>query len=68
MIGRLHTWLDHKGYGFIRPDDGSNDVFVHVNNLPDKEVPPIGTKVEFEVVKGKHAGSLQADNVQVRIP
>lgn len=32
--GRLHTWNEEGGYGFIRPGEGGQDIFVHVSSLP----------------------------------
>ncbi|MEQ8755647.1 MAG: cold shock domain-containing protein [Coleofasciculus sp. G1-WW12-02] len=29
--GRLKTWKDDRGFGFIKPDDSSQDVFLHIS-------------------------------------
>ena len=45
--GRLERWNDHKGFGFIRPTDGSKDVFVHITSLPRGSKPTIGSRWVF---------------------
>ncbi|EST21295.1 cold-shock protein [Streptomycetaceae bacterium MP113-05] len=62
--GMVVRFDDAKGYGFITPDGGGEDVFVHVNEL----VPPgasltCGTRVEFDVLDGERG--LKAYDVQV---
>jgi CspA family cold shock protein len=55
-----------KGFGFIQPDDGSKDVFVHVSAVESSGLSTLneGQKVQFELVKGKDgktsAGNLKA--------
>lgn len=54
-----------RGYGFISPDDGSKDVFVHISAVQRSGLPPLteGQKVRFEVqpdTRGPKAVSLQA--------
>ena len=55
-----------KGYGFIEPEEGGNDVFVHVSALQESYLDNInkGEKVEFEIVKGNN-GKTQAGNIQI---
>jgi cold shock CspA family protein len=51
VTGRIVRFDDVRGYGFIAPDDGGEDVFVHANVLSDeKHVYSPGVPVEFEVV------------------
>lgn len=59
--GTVKFFNDAKGFGFITPDDGSKDVFVHANNLTD-EIRE-GDKVSFNVEEGQKG--LNATNVKV---
>ncbi len=51
-----------KGFGFITPEQGGKDVFVHTNDLAGAVLQE-GTKVEFDVVEGKKGP--QASGVKV---
>lgn len=51
-----------KGFGFITPDSGGKDVFVHANDTGGADLQE-GTKVEFDVVEGKKGP--QASGVRV---
>ncbi len=55
-----------KGYGFIAPDSGERDVFVHVSALARAGLDNLaeGQKVEFEVVPGRD-GRTSADNLKL---
>jgi CspA family cold shock protein len=58
-------WFDEsKGYGFITPEDGSKDCFVHRSVVPNGGSLAEGKKVEFEVIKDDR-GRVAAANVVV---
>lgn len=59
--GTIKFFNETKGFGFITPDDGSKDVFVHVTGLID-EVQE-NDKVTYEVEEGRRG--LNAVNVRV---
>lgn len=59
--GKVKFFNAGKGFGFITPDDGGKDVFVHVTDTGGAQLNE-GDKVEFEVVDGKKGP--QASNVR----
>jgi CspA family cold shock protein len=63
-VGTVKFFNTQKGYGFIQPDDGSKDVFVHITAVERAGLRSLneGQKVSFEIVteRGKQAaGNLQ---------
>src|SRR5512134_1092464 len=54
-----------KGFGFIHPDDGSKDVFVHISAVERAGLGTLaeGQKVSFELARGKD-GKTSADNLK----
>ncbi|NRA10639.1 MAG: cold shock domain-containing protein [Crocinitomicaceae bacterium] len=59
--GTVKFFNNSKGFGFITPEDGSKDVFVHANNLIDEITE--GDKVSYEVEESPKG--LNATNVKV---
>lgn len=49
--GTVKFFNNSKGFGFITPEDGGKDVFVHVNGLTDEITE--GDKVSFDVEEGR---------------
>ena len=63
--GTVKWFSDAKGYGFIIPDDGSNDLFAHFSgiNMSGFKTLKEGQKVSFDVVqgpKGKQASNIKS--------
>ena len=56
---------EQKGYGFIQPDNGQNDIFVHISAVERAGLRTLkeGQKVSFEVVTDKRTGRASAGNL-----
>ncbi|MCT7375545.1 cold-shock protein [Chelativorans salis] len=64
-IGTVKFFNATKGFGFIQPDDGASDVFVHISAVERAGMRTIveGQKLNFEVVKDSRSGKSAADNL-----
>lgn len=62
QTGTVKFFNTDKGFGFITPDGGGKDVFVHANDLGGASIKE-GSKVEFEVVQGKKGPQASAVKV-----
>jgi CspA family cold shock protein len=49
MNGTVKKWLSWRGYGFIEPDEGEKDIFVHFSEIGEINELEEGQQVEFEV-------------------
>ncbi|QQS11509.1 MAG: cold-shock protein [Rhodospirillales bacterium] len=60
-------WFNlQKGFGFIAPDEGGNDAFVHISAVERAGMSDLreGQKVEFELVSDRRSGKMSADNLR----
>lgn len=64
-VGTVKWFNPAKGFGFIQPDDGSKDVFVHISAVERAGLGTLkeGQKVQFDLAKGKD-GKTSADNLK----
>ncbi|MBO9097227.1 MULTISPECIES: cold-shock protein [Rhizobium] len=55
-----------KGFGFIQPDDGAADVFVHISAVERAGMRELqeGQKISYELVADKRSGKMSADRLQ----
>ena len=65
--GVVKWYNSQKGYGFIQPDDGGKDVFVHVSALERSGLRGLaeGQRVSFEVQTDRRTGKTSAGNLQL---
>lgn len=65
--GTVKFFNSAKGFGFIQPEDGASDVFVHATALERAGIHSLteGQKVTFDVVQDSRSGKSAADNVQI---
>ena len=63
-VGTVKWFNPAKGYGFIEPNDGSKDAFVHISAVEQAGLTSLqeGQKVEYEVVPGQN-GKASAENL-----
>jgi CspA family cold shock protein len=64
--GTVKWYNDQKGYGFIAPDAGGKDVFVHATALERAGIRSLrdGQKVSFEIQTDQRTGKQSAGNLQ----
>jgi CspA family cold shock protein len=65
--GTVKWFNSQKGYGFIQPDEGGTDVFVHVSAVERAGIHGLdeGQKVSYEVVQDRRSGKSAADNLSI---
>ena len=65
-IGTVKWFNNQKGYGFIQPDDGGKDVFVHISAVERAGLQTLreGQKVSYELTQDRRTGKSSADNLR----
>jgi CspA family cold shock protein len=66
QVGTVKFFNTQKGFGFIQPEDGSKDVFVHISAVERANLGTLteGQKVRFELVSDRRTGKSSADNLE----
>lgn len=60
--GIFMGWLPGKSFGFIKPADGSADIFVHQSEVLNPQDFQRGKKVNFDIQQGPKGGSLRVSS------
>ena len=64
--GTVKWFNSQKGFGFIQPDNGGSDAFVHISAVERAGLGMLseGQKVEYELVADRRSGKMSADNLK----
>ena len=66
VMGTVKFYNDMKGFGFIQPNDGSKDVFVHATALERAGMRDLveGQKVSFDTAEDRRSGKIAVNNIE----
>ena len=66
-VGTVKWFNSTKGFGFIQPNDGGNDVFVHISAVERAGLSGLGEgqQVSFEIKTDKMRGKVSAENLSL---
>jgi CspA family cold shock protein len=64
--GTVKWFNSQKGFGFIQPDDGSKDVFVHISAVERAGMSGLneGQKISYDIVADSRSGKSSAENLR----
>jgi CspA family cold shock protein len=64
--GTVKWFNGQKGYGFIQPDDGGKDVFVHISAVEQAGLKGLneGQKISYEILTDRRSGKASAGNLR----
>lgn len=63
--GVLKTWKADRGFGFIKPDDGGQDIFIHISSLKKVDRRPVRGDVIFYQIAKDNQGKYKAVNASI---
>ncbi len=67
--GTVKWFNSEKGFGFIAPDDGGKDAFVHISAVERSGLNQLreGDKVSFELVADRKSGKMSAEKLEILV-
>jgi len=65
VIGKVKCFSVSKGFGFITPDDGSADVFIHLSNVGEAKLPTLESGAVLEYSVGSRKGKSFAERLLI---
>ena len=63
--GKLVRWIEEKGFGFIKPEKGGTDIFIHISALKGMSRPPLVGDIIFYETSLDDKGKLRAINAKI---
>jgi len=63
--GVLKTWKEDRGFGFISPDDGGKDIFIHISALKGTSRRPVTGDVIYYQIARDNRGKFKAVNANI---
>ena len=66
-VGTVKWFNAQKGFGFIQPENGDKDVFVHISAVERANISTLteGQRVRFELVSDRRTGKTSAGNLEI---
>jgi uncharacterized membrane protein YsdA (DUF1294 family)/cold shock CspA family protein len=64
--GKIIRWIDNRGFGFIQPSDGSQEIFIHISGFKDvNRRPQVGNLIHYQLTVDKK-GKVSACNASIK--
>ena len=63
--GKLVRWLDNKGFGFIKPEQGGSDIFIHISALKGMSRKPVVGDIIHHEISTDTSGKTRAVNAKI---
>ena len=65
LTGKVKWFNPQKGYGFISPDDGKKDIFIHISSLEKSEINSLNENDKVSYDEARNNGKVSAANIKI---
>ena len=65
LTGKVKWFNPQKGYGFISPDNGNKDIFVHISALEKSEINTLNENDKVSYDEARNNGKVSAANIKI---